>query len=193
MSAVVATCHTGSAAQVEEGTYYINGYHVQVSKQTIVLDKYTNTPSYRVGLVVTESFVTPNNDLSLNDNATASSNVNAPGAHRFKIDLTLTKKTISTTEDSNFIELLRLSEGILQNKVRTTDYAVLEDTFARRTFDESGDYTVRPFDIDIREHLISANNRGIYTAATGGDTTKLAVGMSPGKAYVTKRLCSTKW
>jgi len=184
LSAVVATCHTGSAAQVEEGTYYINGYHVQVSKQTILLDKYTNTPSYRVGLLVTESFVTPNDDITLNDNATGSSNVNAPGAHRFKIDLTLTKKTISSTEDANFIELLRLSEGLLQNKVRTTEYAVLEDTFARRTFDESGDYTVRPFDIDIREHLISGNNRGVYTSSNGGDATKLAVGLSPGKAYV---------
>jgi len=184
LSAVVATTHTGSAAQVEEGTYYINGYHVQVSKQTIVLDKYTNTPSYRVGLLVTESFVTPNDDASLNDNATGSSNVNAPGAHRFKIDLTLTKKTISTTEDANFIELLRLSEGNLQNKVRNTDYAVLEDTFARRTFDESGDYTVRPFDIDIREHLISGTNRGVYTSGNGGLASKLAVGLSPGKAYV---------
>ena len=184
LSAVVATTHTGSAAQVQEGTYYINGYHVQVSNQTILLDKYTNTPSYRVGLLVTESFVTPNDDSSLNDNATGSSNVNAPGAHRFKIDLTLTKKTISSTEDSNFVELLRLSEGILQNKVRNTEYAVLEDTFARRTFDESGDYTVRPFDIDIREHLISGTNRGIYTAGNGGDATKLAVGLSPGKAYV---------
>jgi len=48
LSAVVATTHTGAAAQVQEGTYYINGYHVQVSNQTIVLDKYTNTPSYRV-------------------------------------------------------------------------------------------------------------------------------------------------
>ena len=184
LSAVVATTHTGSAAQVQEGTYYINGYHVQVSNQTILLDKYTNTPSYRVGLLVTESFVTPNDDSSLNDNATGSSNVNAPGAHRFKIDLTLTKKTISSTEDSNFVELLRLSEGILQNKVRNTEYAVLEDTFARRTFDESGDYTVRPFDIDIREHLISGTNRGIYTSGNGGDATKLAVGLSPGKAYV---------
>ena len=184
LSAVVATTHTGAAAQVQEGTYYINGYHVQVSNQTIVLDKYTNTPSYRVGLVVSESFVTPNDDLSLNDNATGSSNVNAPGAHRFKIDLTLTKKTIATTEDANFIELLRLSEGVLQNKVRNTDYSVLEDTFARRTFDESGDYSVRPFDIDIREHLISGTNRGVYTSGSGGLSSKLAVGLSPGKAYV---------
>jgi hypothetical protein len=42
---------------------------------------------------------------------------------------------------------------LLQNQVRTTEYAVLEDTFARRTFDESGDYTVRDFDLDLREHI----------------------------------------
>ena len=58
-TAVVATCHIGSAAQVQQGVYYINGFHVQVTGQTLILDKYTNTPNYRVGLTVTESFVTP--------------------------------------------------------------------------------------------------------------------------------------
>ena len=184
VSAVVDTTATGAAAYVAEGTYYINGFHVNVSEQTLILDKYTNTPSYRVGLLVTESFVTPNDDLSLNDNAQGTSNVNAPGAHRFKIDLTLTKKSLTATDDANFVELLRLKAGILQNQVRTTDYAVLEDTLARRTFDESGDYAVRDFDLDLREHLISGNNRGIYSSANGGLETKIAAGMGPGKAYV---------
>jgi len=184
ITAVVDTTATGSAAQIQQGVYYINGFHVQVSAQTLILDKYTNTPSYRVGLTVTESFVTPGDDTSLNDNAQGVSNTNAPGAHRFKIELSLTKKALTSTEDNNFYELLRLSSGTLQNQVRTTEYAVLEDTLARRTFDESGDYVVKPFDIDVREHLASGNNRGIYTSANGGDTTKLAVGFSPGKAYV---------
>ena len=153
-------------------------------EQTIILDKYTNTPSYRVGLLVTESFVTPTEDNTLNDNAQGVSNTNAPGAHRFKIDLTLTKKAIGATDDANFVELLRLNLGILQNQVRTTEYAVLEDTFARRTFDESGDYSIRDFDLDLREHLISANNRGIYTAVNGGSESKIAAGLAPGKAYV---------
>jgi len=184
VSAVVDTTATGAAAYVAEGTYYINGFHVNVSEQTLILDKYTNTPSYRVGLLVTESFVTPNDDLSLNDNAQGTSNVNAPGAHRFKIDLTLTKKSLTATDDANFVELLRLKAGILQNQVRTTDYAVLEDTLARRTFDESGDYAVRDFDLDLREHLISGTNRGIYSSGNGGLETKIAAGMGPGKAYV---------
>ena len=105
---VVNTCHTGSAAYVAAGVYYINGFHVNVDEQTLILDKYTNTPSYRVGLQVTESFTTPNEDTTLNDNATGTSNLNAPGAHRFKIQLTLTKKTLTAVDDANFVELLRL-------------------------------------------------------------------------------------
>jgi len=184
VSAVVDTTATGSAAEVQQGIYYINGFQVQVDNQVVILDKYTNTPSYRVGLTVTESFVTPNDDTSLNDNAAGSSNVNAPGAHRFKILLTLAKKTLTSTEDANFVELLRLKNGILQNQVRNTEYAILEDTFARRTFDESGDYAVKDFDLDLRESLISGDNRGIYTAVQGGLETQFAAGLSPGKAYV---------
>ena len=101
-TAVVATTHTGSAAAIESGVYYINGFHVNVDSSTLVLDKYTNTPSYRIGLSVTESFVTPNDDTSLNDNAQGTSNVNAPGAHRFKITLTLAKKSLTATDDNNF-------------------------------------------------------------------------------------------
>ena len=183
-TATVASVHTGCAAEVQAGVYYINGYHVEVSKQTVVLDKYTNTPSYRVGLLVTESFVTPNEDASLNDNAQGTSNQNAPGAHRFKILLTLTKLSLASTADANFVELLRLKKGIIQNQVRTTQYAVIEDTFARRTFDESGDYALRDFDLDLRQHLLSGTNRGIYASGDGGDTNKIAAGMGPGKAYV---------
>ena len=94
------------------------------------------------------------------------------GAHRFKIQLTLTKKTLTAVDDANFVELLRLDNGIIQNQVRTTEYAVLEDTLARRTFDESGDYSIRDFDLDLREHLISGNNRGIFTSAQGGSEAK---------------------
>ena len=183
-TAVVNSTATGSAANIAAGVYYINGFHVSVAAQTLILDKYTNTPSYRVGLTITESFVTSNDDTSLVDNAQGSSNLNAPGAHRFKIDLTLAKRTLTSTDDSDFVELLRLSNGIRLNQVRSTEYNILEDTLARRTFDESGDYTVKEFDLDVREHLVSGTNRGIYTSGNGGVETKLAAGIGPGKAYV---------
>src|SRR6056300_407740 len=183
-TAVVDTTATGSAAGVQSGVYYINGFFVQVDTSTLVLDKYTNTPSYRIGFTVTESFVTPNDDATLNDNAQGTSNVNAPGAHRFKILLTLAKKSLTSTEDSNFFEIARVENGVIKTMVRNTEYAVLEDTLARRTFDESGDYVLSNPDFDVREHLSSGNNREIYTVGNGGSASKLAIGVSPFKAYV---------
>ena len=191
VTAIVQTTATGSAAQVEAGSYYINGFTVTVNKQIILLDKYSNTPSYRVGLLVTESFITPTQDNTLNDNAQGVSNTNAPGAHRFKIDLTLTKKSLSATDDSNFVELLRLKNGIIQNQVRTTEYAILEDTMARRTFDESGDYAVRPFDPSIHNSLNNRlGNNGLFFSneQTEGKNIPsndlMCLKISPGKAYV---------
>ena len=87
--------------KIKQGVYYINGFHVQVSAQTLILEKYSDTPSYRVDLTVAESFVTPGDDTSLNDNAQGVSNTNAPGAHRFKIELTY-KKALSSTDDVTF-------------------------------------------------------------------------------------------
>jgi len=183
-TAVVNSTAIGSAASIANGSYYINGFHVSVVAQTIILDKYTNSPSYRIGLEITESTVTPNDDLSLNDNAQGSTNVNAPGSHRFKVNLTLSKRALTSVDDANFVELLRLKNGIRANQVTSTAYSVLESTLARRTYDQAGDYTVKDFDIDVREHLLSGNNRGIYSAIDDGDATKLALGLAPGKAYV---------
>src|SRR5210317_1927293 len=45
VSAVVNSTATGSAAEIQAGTYYINGFQVNVTNQTIILDKYSNTPS----------------------------------------------------------------------------------------------------------------------------------------------------
>jgi len=189
-TAITASTAQGSAVRIQAGTYYINGFFVDVAEQTLILDKYTNTPTYRVGLTITETFVTSTDDTSLLDNATGSSNANATGAHRFKIDLTLAKLDVTSTADASFIELMRLDNGTVQNKVDNTQYGILEDTLARRTFDESGDYVVRNFDLDIREHLISGTNRGIYAAGSTSvdgntaDEAKLAFGLSQGKAYV---------
>ena len=180
----------GSSASIQEGVYFIRGNFVRVTEQRIVLDKYTNTPSYRVGLTVTESLITPEADTSLLDNATGSSNVNAKGAHRLKYTLTLAKLDLGSAADDNFVELFRVQRGIISQKARNTEYSVLGETFARRTFDESGDYAVRPFDIDIRETLNDGLNNGLYSANANTDSGNTAseqlmtVQVSPGKAYV---------
>ena len=55
-TAVVSTCVTGSAVHIDAGTYYINGFFVNVDQQTLVLEKYSREPSYRVGLTIVETF-----------------------------------------------------------------------------------------------------------------------------------------
>jgi hypothetical protein len=94
------------------------------------------------------------------DNAQNSFNFAAPGAHRYYIDLILDKKAIDSVDDVDFVELLRVEEGQIKRHVTKTEYSELEKTLARRTFDESGNYTVRPFNIDVREHR--NNNRGAW-------------------------------
>lgn len=180
----------GSSANVEAGVYFVRGHFVSVDAQRIILDKYTNTPSYRVGFTITESLETPEEDESLLDNAQGSTNLNAKGAHRLKFTLTLSKLALDSEEDGDFVELMRLENGNVLSKVVTSEYNILADTLARRTYDESGDYYVRKFDLNIKETLNDGLNDGVYNAGETTDSGNIAsedyytIQISPGKAYV---------
>jgi len=153
-----------STASVSRGVYYIRGHFVLVSESTIILDKYNNKPSYRIGLKFVEDTIYPEEDESLLDNALGSPNYSAPGAARYYIDLTLTKLALNSAADEDFIDLLRLNNGNVIFKLDRTEYAELEKTLARRTYDESGDYTLKPFPIKPREYR--SNYRGNWSPAT---------------------------
>jgi len=184
----------GSAVHIQSGVYYIRGFFVTCSEETLVLDKYDNTPSYRAGFTVTETLVTPESDTTLLDNATGANNFAAKGAHRLKIALALGKLTRGSTADSSFVQLMDVKEGVVQSKVRFTEYSVLEETLARRTFAESGDYTVRPFQFQVRESVnTSVGNEDFVGAYASGATTDdgntastalIGFQVSPGKAYI---------
>ena len=94
--------------------------------QTITLDKYTNTPSYRIGFTITEALITPEEDPLLLDNAAGSSNYAAKGAHRFKITLTIGKKSLTDTDDDNFVELARVDNGQIVHRKKATEYLSLQ-------------------------------------------------------------------
>ena len=157
-----------SVASIERGIYFVKGQFALVEQQQVILDKYSNTPSYRIGLSIAENIITPSLNNDLNDNANGTPNENAPGAHRYQIVLTLTKLALNATTDNNFIELIRVSDGTIQSKIANTTYAELAKTLARRTYDESGHYTVTPFKVAIREHR--NNDRGIWTQTTAYKT-----------------------
>ena len=179
-----------STAYINQGVYFIRGHFVDVPTSYLILDQYSNNPSYRVGLEVSESIVTPEDDPSLNDNAAGTSNYSAPGGHRFRIKTTLTKKPIADETDKNFIELLRINNSKIEQFVTHTAYSELERSLARRTFEESGDYVIDTFSIKARECLDDGFNNGVYGV---GDTTQsrntaaddlVTFEISPGRAYV---------
>ena len=62
--------------------------------KNIILEKYSSTPTYRVGLSITETVISSVDDTSLLDNALGTPNYTAPGANRYKIDLVLSRKNI---------------------------------------------------------------------------------------------------
>jgi len=181
----------GSAASIGDGIYFIRGYFVNVSKQTIILDNYTNTPSYRVGLKIDELLVASKDDKSLFDNAKGFTNYAAPGADRLQINLTLTKKLITDLNDTDFVELLRVQDGKIKKIESKTNYNIIRDYLADRTYDESGNYAVTPFSVSIHNSL---NNRlgsnGLFFDNETTDQnnvpsdTLMGIKISPGKAYV---------
>ena len=181
----------GSAVGISSGTYFIRGTFVDVSTDKIVLDPYSNLPSYRVGLNIDEQLITAKNDDSLYDNARGFSNFAAPGADRLKITTTLAKKSLTDFNDTNFIELLRLDEGEIKKIVKKSDYSLIRDYFAERTFDESGNYSVEPFDVQVFNSLNDGiSNEGIFRSNEVTDQQNtpsddlMCVKVSAGKAYV---------
>lgn len=181
----------GSAASIGEGVYFIRGTFVRVPKQTIILDYYTNLPSYRVGLYISEQIITAKDDPYLYDNAQGFTNYSAPGADRFKISLTLTKKLLTDFNDINFVELLRVRDGKIQKIDIKSNYSTIRDYLAQRTYDESGDYSVTPFQISLNNSVNDRlGNDGIFfdTEKTNEGNTPsddlMCIKISPGKSYV---------
>lgn len=169
-----------STAYINKGVYFIRGYFVDVPYQYVILEQYSQNPSYRVGLEISESIITSEDDPALNDNAAGSSNYAAPGAHRFRIKTTLIKKDIEDTSDKNFIELMRIVNGKVQKFVERSAYNEIEKELARRVYDQAGDFMISPFDLTLRECYNDGFNNGVYKfgETTAGPTGTPGSGIS---------------
>lgn len=169
----------GSAVEfsIDNSIFYVLGNFVYCENQSIIIAEDT-LPTCVVGLDVTESIITSNNDTSLLDPALGSYNYSAPGADRYNISLSLAfysydpdaEYTESNLQE-NFVEITRFINGVLQKKDLSTQYSDIEKTLAKRTYDESGDYTVNPFKIKIIDNIY-------------GNDDNLSIQVEAGKAYV---------
>jgi len=191
------SCGNGSAFSVGQTVVFAKGNFLYVDEQTHVIEKYTSPGSKLVGFNITESVITSDDDDSLLDPATGTFNFFAPGADRYKAELTLSSKALEFTSntDPNFVEIARIENNVITSLSNNPQFSVLGDALARRTFDESGNYVVNPFQIEVFEHLrtsSTANNisesssvrDGIFTSASGGSNNLFVAKVTSGKAYV---------
>lgn len=182
----------GSFITVGDGIVYAEGYFVLHNKQTLPLEKYATNPSFKIGYRLAQAVVNVDDDLSLLDPAQGSFNYAAPGADRLEITTILSRIPLTQEPDNKFYLLYEIEKGQVKAKYNKTEYAELRKELARRTHDESGNYTVNPFPILVREHLKITDpaNGGLLAAVAsphenrGGNKNLLAVGIEAGKAYV---------
>ena len=167
---------------VSEGIFYVDGFFVQTPIQkfapyallsTIRDYNFANFSALtkKVGFTVTRDVVTEVEDSTLRDPAIGSYNYNAPGADRYSVVLSLSQTDIDQTPN-DFIELLRFDGGRITKKVERITYGEIERALARRTYDESGSYVVRPFDLSLK------------SASGNASDSILKMNVGSGKAYV---------
>jgi hypothetical protein len=156
--------HEGPAASVYigNGLFFTDGIFATVNTQSLIVSKYSNTPTTRVGLNIVKSIITENDDDTLYDNALGSPNYGAPGAHRFKIELLLEQRVLGTSDYNtanleSFIDLMQIKDGNIIYQNNKTQYAEIMKMIAQRTYDESGDYEITPFNVTAKEYR--SNNR----------------------------------
>jgi hypothetical protein len=172
ITSAVGNIATGlsSVASIAKGIFYVQGNFVVANEQTIVLSKYNQNPSVRVGLNATETVVDSTSDSTLLDPAFNATNYQAPGADRYQINLTLETRALTFGDDSNFIELVRLDAGSIVKQVDGTVYSVIDDYFAKRTNDTNGDFVVNDYTLTPKANTVNQDQYDI--------------GISKGIAYV---------
>lgn len=192
--------------QIPESIYYINGYFIEVPDSILVGESYNSgIESYSIGFDVEEEVVDTDDPIEgqyLFDNALGYPNQSAPGADRLKINLVLAKRSLDATQNENFILLAKVEDGIPTYIKTRSDYSVLMDTLAERTYDESGNYTVTPVTIKFRDHLKKSeyDTYGLFYPKIPGETdgsrifgdeNKFVAIISPLKAYIKGFLTET--
>lgn len=154
----------GACATIQKGVYFVNGCYAVVDKQIVSIVPPTGTSTYNgfVVLDVIESKVNSDDDSTLLDNSNGTPNYAASGADRYSLNLVLNILDV-IPNGSNVITLLSIVNGAVL--VKNDNPSELTNTLAQRTYEESGNYIVNPFPIDIRESYNDGTNGGLYTTS----------------------------
>ena len=155
VSAGISTPHVGRSFGIEAspGIVFQKGHFIFAAAQRLIVEKYSQSPDAKsVGYTVSETLVNSLQDATLFDNANGSKNENAPGADRLKLIPTLSVfETSAARANSDFFTLVRYQLG---NSIAVRDvsqYNVLGEEMARRTYEESGNYILDKFPLQTTD------------------------------------------
>ena len=173
---------------LEPGIIFAKGAFIRTGALSVIQNRYSADIEATIGFLITESTVNSATDTTLLDPAQGSFNYNAPGADRLKYVVSLNTYGSADTLPDNFFVYYKAEFGSrFFARVVDNPLAQLGNILATRTNDESGDYVVQGLITDVREHLRTATNNGVFTVDNGGNADGIVIQVSPGKAYVDGR------
>ena len=162
--ASTAATGVGQEASIQKGSFYVQGHFVFAKAQSTFVSKYDTSSTKDLGFKLVQDIVKETDDDDLYDNQGSAPNLAAPGAHRYRITLTLTTRDQLTASD-NFVFLSKIVAGKIGKEITTDNsYNILLDTIARRTKEESGDYIVKPYTAKFD----TLNDSNLSLDVTGG-------------------------
>ena len=156
----------GTRLSLGSGIYYVQGYFVFTEAQSTIVSKYTDTPTETIGFTINEKIIDVDDDDGLYDNQGATPNVSAPGADRYQIKLSLTTE-VAADATLNFMPILNIQDGVVYRSTdENNEYNIIGDVVATRIKENSGNYLVKRFKVDISEdsdkdHLLLNVSDGI--------------------------------
>lgn len=139
------------AVNVGDGVIFQKGHFLKTKEQVGLVSKFDrNVDKKMIGYDTIEEIITSDDDDTLLSNAQGFPNENAPGADRLKLVPTLVSKNRNeVNEYVNFFPLVEFS-GKQPYQINKGEEGLrkIRNIIAKRTSEESGDYSVFPFVVE---------------------------------------------
>ena len=160
----------GYGVSIGEGVVYHAGFFTRFEKQIVIVSKYDNLPDQlSVGFDTTFDIVTSNDDVTLLDPIGSF----APGADRLRANAkAIVISSTAATARADFLSIIQFTLGQPYKQSANTQYNVLDQTLARRTFEQAGNYVINQFALNTKSSTIDQ------------EPTNFNVVIDPGIAYL---------
>lgn len=169
---------------VSEGDIYFEGYFITFDNQSVMVSKYDIPRNVKVGFEFRNSIITHNEDVTLYDNSLGYPNRGAVGADRVQLSLELKVYPLGEGNGDKFILMMNIDKfGAISYIKDKAEYADLMSTFAQRTYEINGNFTINPTKLSfLNEKKDYPNDPSGYDME--GSESKLIAVTTPFTAYV---------